>query len=173
MSLAVALFVGLLLGVGVAIALELVNPLVLRDEDVLEERIPLARARAADVDFATCRRTCSAEATIDGDVRNAYQLARVNVSAALEDGGGTGTILVTSAARGEGKTTAAVNLALVYAQAGARVVLVDADLRRARLGRVFGLQTSQPGLPRAPARGGCCGGHARRPCPGTAIGYES
>ena len=41
LSLAVAVFAGLLLGVGVAIALELVNPLVLRDEDVLEERTPL------------------------------------------------------------------------------------------------------------------------------------
>ena len=145
LSLAVALFVGLLLGVGVAIALELVNPLVLRDEDVLEERIPLL-ARVPQTSVRDLQAHLQRGGTIEGDVRNAYQLARVNVSAALEDGG-AGTILVTSAARGEGKTTAAISLALVYAQAGARVVLVDADLRRARLGRVFGLQTSQPGLP--------------------------
>jgi polysaccharide biosynthesis transport protein len=145
LSLAVALFVGLLLGVGVAIALELVNPLVLRDEDVLEERVPLL-ARVPQTSIRDLQGHLQRGATVGGDVRNAYQLARVNVSAALEDGEGMGTILVTSAARGEGKTTAAVNLALVYAQAGARVVLVDADLRRARLGRVFGLQTSQPGL---------------------------
>ena len=145
LSLAVALFVGLLLGVGVAIALELVNPLVLRDEDVHEERIPLL-ARVPQTSLRDLQAHLQRGGTIEGDVRNAYQLARVNVSAALEDGGGSGTIVVTSAARGEGKTTAAISVALVYAQAGAQVVLVDADLRRARLGRVFGLQTSRPGL---------------------------
>jgi capsular exopolysaccharide synthesis family protein len=145
LSLAVAFFVGLLLGVGIAIALELVNPLVLRDEDVLEQRVPLL-ARVPQMSIRDLQGHLQRGATVGGDVRNAYQLARVNVSAALDNGGGAGTILVTSAVRGEGKTAAAVNLALVYAQAGVRVVLVDADLRRARLGRVFGLQTSQPGL---------------------------
>ena len=39
------------------------------------------------------------------------------------------TILVTSAEPGEGKTTIAVNLAIVFSQGGRRVTLVDADLR--------------------------------------------
>jgi non-specific protein-tyrosine kinase len=40
------------------------------------------------------------------------------------------TLLVTSAASGEGKTVTAANLAVVFAQAGRRVLLVDADLRK-------------------------------------------
>jgi non-specific protein-tyrosine kinase len=58
-----------------------------------------------------------------------------------------GTILVTSPRRGDGKTTTAINLALSLAQAGRRVLLVDADLRQpsvhARLGldNVRGLST--------------------------------
>lgn len=48
------------------------------------------------------------------------------------------TILVTSAAPGEGKTMVASNLAVVMAQAGNRVVLLDADLRRPALHRSFG-----------------------------------
>jgi capsular exopolysaccharide synthesis family protein len=51
------------------------------------------------------------------------------------------TIAVTSAAPGEGKTTAAVNLALVMSMSvGKRVVLVDCDLRRPRVHHSLGLR---------------------------------
>ncbi|MBI5635272.1 MAG: polysaccharide biosynthesis tyrosine autokinase [Nitrospirae bacterium] len=47
------------------------------------------------------------------------------------------TIVVTSAGAGEGKTTIASNLAIVMAQAGMRVVLIDADLRRPSIHKTF------------------------------------
>jgi non-specific protein-tyrosine kinase len=49
------------------------------------------------------------------------------------------TILVTSAEAGEGKTVTAANLAVVLAQAGSRVLLVDADLRRPAVHELLGL----------------------------------
>jgi capsular exopolysaccharide synthesis family protein len=52
------------------------------------------------------------------------------------------TLLVTSAGPDEGKTTTAANLAVAIALSGERVVVLDADLRRARLGRAFGLDSS-------------------------------
>ena len=49
------------------------------------------------------------------------------------------TVLVTSPAAAEGKTSTLANLGAVFAQAGERVVLVSCDLRRPRLGQFFGL----------------------------------
>ncbi|MBL4818781.1 MAG: polysaccharide biosynthesis tyrosine autokinase, partial [Deltaproteobacteria bacterium] len=47
------------------------------------------------------------------------------------------SLLVSSSLAGEGKTTLAVNLAVTMAQAGSRVILVDADLRRPRIHKSF------------------------------------
>jgi capsular exopolysaccharide synthesis family protein len=52
------------------------------------------------------------------------------------------TILVTSGSPLEGKTTISVNTALTFAQTGAKVLLIDCDLRRPRVHRHLGLENS-------------------------------
>ena len=55
------------------------------------------------------------------------------------------TILITSPAAGDGKTTVAANLAVAMSQDGARVILIDGDLRRTRLNEMFDIAEG-PGL---------------------------
>lgn len=67
------------------------------------------------------------------------QLDHVRVALCGEGGhdGRGRCVLITSAVGGEGKTTLAAQLAVRCAEAGASTVLIDADLRRATLGRLF------------------------------------
>jgi capsular exopolysaccharide synthesis family protein len=58
------------------------------------------------------------------------------------NGNDLGSIVLTSANPGEGKTTVACNLAIALAEIGRKVLLVDADLRRPRLHKVFGLDNT-------------------------------
>ena len=53
------------------------------------------------------------------------------------------TILMTSSSPGEGKSTTVANFGVVMAQTGSRVCLIDSDLRRPTLHRVFGLSNGR------------------------------
>jgi polysaccharide biosynthesis transport protein len=66
----------------------------------------------------------------------AYRSLRTSLQFARHDGP-VRMILVTSPSPGDGKTATVVNLGAVYAQAGARVVIVSCDLRRPGLSQFF------------------------------------
>ena len=74
-------------------------------------------------------------------VAEAYRSLRSNIGFASVDAPMT-TLLVTSAVPGEGKTVTAADLAVAFAQAGWRVLLVDADLRKPGVHVVFDLPNS-------------------------------
>jgi len=69
----------------------------------------------------------------------------LRISLAFSWGDGPCTLVVTSAAPQEGKTLIATNLAVTFARGGARVLLVDCDIHRPRLHRVFRASRA-PGL---------------------------
>jgi capsular exopolysaccharide synthesis family protein len=141
-------FAGLLLAAALALVFEYLDDTVKTAEDVEAAaglstlggvaRFPRARSARQGLIAASTHRTAAAEA---------YKVLRTNVQFSTVDQPAR-TLLVSSANPGEGKTTTSANLAVAIAQTGQRVVVVDADLRRPSLHRVFGLG-NQAGLTNA------------------------
>src|ERR1700756_1877549 len=59
-----------------------------------------------------------------------------------ENGDGPQVIVITSPCPGDGKTTVACNLSIAVAEIGRKVLLIEGDLRRPRLNKVFGMANS-------------------------------
>ncbi len=68
----------------------------------------------------------------------AYRTLRTNIQFANPDKD-IKTIMVTSAGPGEGKSTTVCNLGLVIAQSEKKVLIIDADLRRSNIHKIFAL----------------------------------
>lgn len=68
-----------------------------------------------------------------------YKAIRTNVMFSMPKTDKGKVIVVTSSAPGEGKTTTSINLAITFAQMGAKVMLIDCDLRKSRVHRYLGL----------------------------------
>lgn len=71
---------------------------------------------------------------------------RIKLLRELPEGEGCRTILVTSTLPGEGKTTVAVNLAQSLSRGGARVILVDLDMRKPSVKRAMGVTIPSVGV---------------------------
>src|SRR5262249_27828428 len=81
---------------------------------------------------------------VPANFSEAFRAFRTNVlfSSAQE---GARTLVVTSTAPGEGKSMVASNLAISLAQAGQRVLVIDADMRKPKSHDIFGV-AQEPGL---------------------------
>lgn len=72
----------------------------------------------------------------------AYRTLRTNIQFASPDSP-VHTLLATSTSPDDGKSTTLANLAITFAASGSPTVLVDADLRRPHLHRIFGLNNDE------------------------------
>jgi capsular exopolysaccharide synthesis family protein len=132
-----ALIFGLVLGIGLAVLLDLLDRRV-KTVAGFEQRYGL-RALAA------IPQRLFGEIQNDGSVAEPFLILRSAVDYRSSWDAIT-VILVTSAGSGEGKTTVAVNLARSLALGGQQVALVEADLRRPGFERFIDLGQVGPGL---------------------------
>jgi capsular exopolysaccharide synthesis family protein len=140
LNMAAGAVLGLGLGVLLALALEALDTRVRRPEDVAElTRTPVVGSLGVEPGR---RRGVLMETAPHSPQAEAYRQLRTNLHF-LELGGESRrhcAISVTSSLAAEGKSTVAINLALALAETSARVLLVDADLRRPSIASVLGLE---------------------------------
>lgn len=77
-------------------------------------------------------------------ISEAYRVLRTNIQFSSVDKP-LKVMVVTSSGPGEGKTTTIINLAITFAQSGSRVILMDGDMRKPKVHKVFGF-SNQSGL---------------------------
>lgn len=131
-----ALIVGLLIGLGAAFLIDYLDDKVRSEED-LERLVDNPVLAVVPIDPPPDHRPIALSEPTHFSVE-AYRGLRTNIQFLGLDTP-LKVIQVTSSLAGEGKTTTACNLAVVLAQAGHKVALVDADLRRPRVHEVFGV----------------------------------
>lgn len=75
-------------------------------------------------------------------IKEAYKAARTNLNFSLATTSGCRKIIITSACPSDGKTTSCINLAITIAQADARVLVIDADMRKSMIHKYIGLKNT-------------------------------
>ncbi|MFJ4221468.1 polysaccharide biosynthesis tyrosine autokinase [Curtobacterium luteum] len=140
LNLAVGLALGALLGFGGALLRNVVDTRVHGPRDVAATTDSPILATLG-FDHEAKRRALVVSAEPRSPLAEAYRGLRTNLQF-VDLGAGDGSFVVTSAMPGEGKTTSTANLAVALAETGARVVLIDADLRRPRIAEVMGIENA-------------------------------
>jgi Mrp family chromosome partitioning ATPase/uncharacterized protein involved in exopolysaccharide biosynthesis len=167
LKLALGFLLGLLLGTGIAFLLEALNTSIRKPEDLetalhvpglaviprLTPTIPAQRRLGGllrpgkRAQLESKNSTANALGTVTQPFSvgvEAFRMLRTSL-VWCEQGDDMKTLVVTSAAPGEGKTMTSANLSVTFAYDGLRVLLIDCDLRRPRLHGLFQVPRS-PGL---------------------------
>lgn len=142
-NLAIGLLGGGLLGLMLVFVLEFLDQSVKSSED-LEEKlglpflgfVPYEKLKKKEREYATLLK--DGNSLVAENVRNVRTMLDFSLA-----GEHNAPILITSSLQGEGKSHLSSNLLVALAQTGKKVLLVDGDLRRARVHRVFKLSTEK------------------------------
>ena len=134
-NISLGLVFGLLMGLGLAFFIEYLDTSVKTIDDVERTfQAPVLGVVPQNIGYLV-------EEGVESKHAEAYRVLRTNLLFSRKDET-LNTIVVVSAGAGEGKSTTAINLATVFAQAGARILIVDSDLRRPTLHKLFKVSNS-------------------------------
>jgi succinoglycan biosynthesis transport protein ExoP len=150
-SMAVAALVGVLVGVLIIIILELLDNTFKKPEDVEKKLGTKVIGSVPQFEGYKKKKKLSKQEAKERDRKNlitllnpkspaaeAYRAMRTNIHYCGIDKE-LKTIVVTSPGPSDGKTTTSCNLAISFAQNGKKVLLIDADLRKAKVHKYFDL----------------------------------
>ena len=129
-NIVLGLVFGLIMGIGLAFFIEYLDTSVKTIDDVERTfQAPVLGVIPQNIGYLI-------EEGSESKHAEAYRVLRTNLLFSRKDEK-LNTIVVVSAGAGEGKSTTTINLATVFAQAGNRVLIVDSDLRRPTLHKLF------------------------------------
>jgi Mrp family chromosome partitioning ATPase/capsular polysaccharide biosynthesis protein len=145
LSLSAGFIVGLVLGILGVLALEAFDPILRREEQLAELfRLPILARIPYDGEPRRFRLRGTRQPRPPYDLkfatREAFRTLRAMTLSSRQPGRNSPrSLLVTSAAPSEGKTTTAMNLASSLATSGSSVILIEGDLRRPAIGSTLNL----------------------------------
>ena len=129
-NIILGLIFGLVMGVGLAFFIEYLDTSVKTIDDVERTfQAPVLGVIPQNIGYLL-------EEGSESKHAEAYRVLRTNLLFSRQDEK-LNTIVIVSAGAGEGKSTTTINLATVFSQAGNRVLIVDSDLRRPTLHKLF------------------------------------
>jgi capsular exopolysaccharide synthesis family protein len=135
----VGLLAGLVVGLLIAVLREVMDTRIRNEHDV--EAITEATIVGG---IAFDPRTPEHPLVVQDDPRSpraeSFRTLRTNLQFLSIDGDTPRSFVITSSIPGEGKSTSSSNLAIVTAASGAKVIIVDADLRKPKLAEYLGLE---------------------------------
>lgn len=134
----IGVFLGILLGIGLAMLRDQFDTRVHSAKD-LERVMSVPVLGRIPEDENIRQRPLIIHEGVHAGRAEAFRMLRTNLQF-LGTEGSTETLVVTSAMPGAGKTHVIANLAIALAESGARVTLIDADLRNPRLAHVMGIE---------------------------------
>jgi polysaccharide biosynthesis transport protein len=144
----IGLFLGIALGLGLAFLWEALDSRVRSAQDIAARlRLPLLGRIPWSARRGRHRRQLVMLSAPYSKAAEAFRMLRTNVEFAALDRGRLGgqILMVTSAQAGEGKSTTIANLAIAFAHAGRRTILVDLNFRNSCSEKLFGVE-DKPGV---------------------------